>query len=151
MVQYFTPDGLEKLKKELEERKQKIRIEIANKISDAKELGDLSENAEYIEAKEMQAFNEGRIEELDDIIKNSVIIGPHQQNEIVSIGSTVVVAAPKGEKRFTIVGASESAPEKGFISNESPLGKAFLNRKKGETIEVHAPSGVVKYKILEVT
>jgi len=150
MTQYFSAAGLEKLKKELEERKNVIRPEIAAKISQAKELGDLSENAEYIEAKEMQAFNEGRIEELEDLIKNAVIIS-HQDGEVVAVGSTVRVSSPKGEFRFTIVGASESAPAQGFISNESPLGSAFLGHKKGDEVEVRIPSGTVKYKILEVS
>ncbi len=150
MTQYFSAAGLEKLKSELEERKNKIRPEIALKISEAKELGDLSENAEYIEAKEMQAFNEGRIEELEDLIKNAVIIS-HDQGGIVEVGSTVVVTSSKGDHKFTIVGASEASPGQGFISNESPLGNAFLGHKKGDEVEVHIPSGIVKYKILEVS
>ena len=151
MSQYFSQAGLDKLKAELDDRKHQQRPEIAKKISEAKELGDLSENAEYIEAKEMQAFNEGRIEELEEILKNAVVMGPHQQSDIVSIGSTILVKSEKGEKKFTIVGASESSPAQGFISNESPLGSAFLNHKKGDEVEVLTPNGVIKYKILEVS
>lgn len=151
MSQYFSQAGLEKMKAELDLRKNVQRPEIAKKISEAKELGDLSENAEYIEAKEMQAFNEGRIQELEEVLKNAVVMGPHQASDSVSIGSTIVVKSEKGEKKFTIVGASESSPAQGFISNESPLGTAFLNHKKGDSVEVLTPGGIVKYKILEVS
>lgn len=150
-VQYFSPEGLEKLKKELQERKGEIRTEITRKILAAKELGDLSENAEYIEAKETQSFNEGRIVELEDIIKNGVIINPGQKVEVVVVGSTVrVKSTTHAEQKFTIVGAAESNPTQGFISNESPLGVAFIGRKKSEEVEVKTPGGIVKYKILEI-
>ena len=148
--QYLSPEGLEKLKKELEERKGEIRSEITRKILAAKELGDLSENAEYIEAKEMQSFNEGRVVELEDMIKNATIIGPHQRQEIVTVGSTVHVKSAHGNQKFTIVGAAESNPLQGFISNESPLGTAFIGRKKNEEVEVKTPAGVATYKILEI-
>ena len=150
-TQYFSPEGLEKLKKELAERKGDIRAEINRKILAAKELGDLSENAEYIEAKELQGFNEGRIVELEDVVKNAVIVSPQQQHSVVMVGSTVKVHSQNGEQRFTIVGASESNPADGFISNESPIGAALLNHKKGEEVEVKTPAGVIKYKILEIT
>lgn len=147
---YFSPEGLEKLKKELEERKGPIRIEVTRKILDAKELGDLSENAEYIEAKEMQGFNEGRINELEEIIKSAVIISPSQRREIVTVGSTVKVKSQHGEQKFTIVGAAESNPTQGFISNESPLGTAFIGRKKSDEVEVKTPIGTTKYKIVDI-
>lgn len=150
MQQYFSPEGLQKLKGELGERKDKIRPEINTRILEAKELGDLSENAEYVEAKDTQSFNEGRIVELEEIIKNSVIIDPTKKPEVVMVGSTVKVDSKQGEKKFTIVGASESNPLDGFISNESPLGTAFLGRKKGEEVEVKTPVGVTKYKILDI-
>ncbi|MEX2053069.1 MAG: transcription elongation factor GreA [Candidatus Paceibacterota bacterium] len=150
-TQYFSQEGLEKLKKELEDRKGTIRTDITRKILDAKELGDLSENAEYSEAKEMQSFNEGRIAELEDIIKNAVLIGPNQKHEAVAVGATVKVKSTHhGEQKFTIVGASESNPAQGFISNESPLGTAFLGRKKNEEVEVNTPGGTVKYKIVAI-
>ncbi|MDO8495487.1 MAG: transcription elongation factor GreA [bacterium] len=147
--QYFSPEGLEKLKKELEDRKYTLRKEIAGRIAEARDLGDLAENAEYQEEKERQAFNEGRIEELENVIKNAQLIS-HISGQLVDVGSTVKVKSPVGEHTFTIVGASESNPIKGFISNESPLGKSFLGEKKGSEIEVKTPKGVVKYKILEV-
>jgi transcription elongation factor GreA len=149
--QYFSPEGLEKLKKELEERKGPVRADITRRILEAKELGDLSENAEYTEAKELQGFNEGRIAELEEIVKNAVVIGPNQKHEVITVGSTVKAeSAERGEQKFTIVGAAESDPAQGFISNESPLGMAFLGRRKGEEVEVKTPSGVIKYKILEI-
>jgi len=148
--QYFSPEGLEKLKKELEERKGQTRTDISRKILDARELGDLSENAEYTEAKELQSFNEGRIAELEEIIKNAVVIGPNHKQEVVVVGSTVKVESAHGEQKFTIVGAAESDPAQGFISNESPLGTAFLGRKRDDEVEVRTPSGTMRYRILEI-
>ncbi len=150
MVQYFSQEGMEKLKKELEERETVVRPDIARRILEAKELGDLSENAEYAEAREAQGMNEGRIEELKDLLKHAVVIGPNQQHKIVSIGSTVSVRFNGNQKEFTIVGAAESNPIQGFISNESPLGLAFMGKEKGQEVEARIPSGTVKYKILEV-
>ena len=151
MVQYFSHEGLEKLKKELEERETVNRPDIARRIIEAKELGDLSENAEYAEAREAQGMNEGRIEELKDLISHAVIIEPNQKQKTVGVGSTVSVRFNSNQKDFTIVGPAESDPAQGFISNESPLGLAFMGKEKGEEVEVHIPSGTVKYKILEVT
>ncbi len=150
MPQYFSPEGLEKLKKELEERKTIIRAEITRRILAAKELGDLSENAEYSEAKEVQSFNEGRIAELEETIKEAVVIGPNQRSDIVVVGSTARVSSVYGDQKFTIVGPAESDPARGFISNESPLGSAFIGHKKDDEVEVKTPSGVVKYKIVEI-
>ena len=150
--QYITEEGLEKLKKELEERKNILRPQISKQILEAMGHGDLSENAEYIEAKELQAFNQGRIEELENIIRNAVIIEPKIKSIHVIVGSTVKVESKQhGVQQFTIVGPSESSPAEGFISNESPLGSAFLDKKKGDEIEAHIPKGTVKYKILEVS
>ena len=150
MSQYFSRGGLEKLKRELEERKGTIRAEITKKILAAKELGDLSENAEYIEAKGAQSFNEGRIAELEETIKEGVIIGHNGKQGMVTVGSTVAVKSMHGEQKFTIVGPAESDPIKGFISNESPLGSAFIGHREGAEVEVKIPSGIVKYKIVEI-
>ena len=151
-VSYVTPEGLEKLKEELKRRKTVLRREIADRIDRAKELGDLSENAEYAEAKDEQSFNEGRILELKDIINNAALIvkDGKEDKDIVNVGSTIIVENGKEEKEYTIMGASESDPTKGFISNESPLGQAFLGRKKGEEVEVNVPAGIVKYRILKI-
>ena len=150
MDQYFSKEGLEKLKNELEERVNVLRPEIAIRIKEAKELGDLSENAEYDAAKDNQATNEGRIVEIKDILENAVIIENTDGSGVVRVGSSVKVESKNGVQTFVIVGAAESDPVAGFISNESPLGSAFLGRKKGDKFEVKTPKGVTEYKILEV-
>jgi transcription elongation factor GreA len=149
--QYFSREGLEKLKKELEERTSILRSEIANRIKEAKELGDLAENAEYEAAKEAQAVNEGRVEELKNVLSNAVIInGNNGSSGVVNVGSSIRVESTHGVQHFVIVGAAESDPTAGFISNESPLGQAFLGKKKNEKVEVKTPKGGVEYKILEI-
>ena len=150
MDQYFSKEGLEKLKNELEERVNVLRPEIAIRIKEAKELGDLSENAEYDAAKDNQATNEGRIVEIKDILENAVIIENTDGSGVVRVGSSVKVESKNGVQTFVIVGAAESDPGAGFISNESPLGSAFLGCKKGDKLEVKTPRGVTEYKILEV-
>lgn len=150
MGQYFSKEGLEKLKSELEERVNVLRPEIATRIKEAKELGDISENAEYDAAKEAQATNEGRIEEIKSILENAVIITSTDGSGIVNVGSSVEAESKNGIQTFVIVGAAESDPAKGFISNESPLGSAFLGHKKGDEIEVKTPKGITEYEILEV-
>jgi transcription elongation factor GreA len=148
--QYFSKEGLEKLKKELEERLNIMRPEIAQRIKEAKELGDLSENAEYDSAKEAQALNEGRIEDIKSTLESAVIITGNNTSGTVGVGSGIKVESENGVRSFVIVGAAESDPAKGFISNESPLGKEFLGHKKGDKVEVRTPKGVVGYKIVEV-
>ena len=149
--QYFSKEGLEKLKNELEERTTVLRSEIAKRIKEAKEEGDISENAAFDAAREAQASNEGRIEEIKAALDNAVVISGSSGGGMVSVGSGVKVESKdRGSQSFVIVGAAESDPVKGFISNESPLGKAFIGRKKGEKIEVKTPKGVVEYKILEI-
>lgn len=148
--QYFSKEGLEKLKQELEHRTDVLRKEIAARIKEAKELGDLSESAEYTEAKEAQSLNEGRIEELKRILENAVVISEHAGGGKVNVGSQLKLRSKHGVQSFTIVGAAESDPQAGFISNESPLGSAFLGRKKGDTVQVHTPKGTAEYEILEV-
>lgn len=156
MSQYFSKDGLEKLKEEYERRTGQLRSDIAARIKEAKDQGDLSENAEYAEAKESQSLNEGRIEELKMILDDAVIIGTPAAGGIVRVGSRVSVqtmtaqAGGKDIREFTIVGASESDPANGKISNESPLGSAFLEHKKGDKVSATTPRGLMEYKILEV-
>lgn len=149
--QYFSKEGLEKLKRELEERLTLTRPEIAARIKEAKEEGDLSENAAYDAAKEAQSANEGKIEEIKNILENAVVVTGSSGSGIAGVGSCIKAESKHGAQEFVIVGASESNPGAGFISNESPLGKAFLGRKKGETVEIKTPKGtVVGYKILEI-
>ncbi len=148
-MQYISSEGLEQLKRELEEFKQK-RHEIAKRLEEAKALGDLSENAEYQEAREDQAFNEGKIVELEQTLKDAVVISKNVKKDIVRVGATVKVKSDNGTQIFNIVGSEEANPVEGKISNESPLGKSFLGRRAGEAIEAETPRGKIKYKILGI-
>ena len=148
---YISKDGLEALRKELDGLIALRRPEIAQRIHDAKEHGDLSENAEYEDAKNEQAFVEGRIQTLEALIKNATIIDEHTSNDHVQIGSTVKVSGPDGSQSFMIVGSTEAKPAEGRISNESPVGRALLGRKKGESVTVSVPAGDLDYKIVSIT
>ena len=148
---YISKDGLEKLRQELEEMTTVKRPEVAQRIHDAKEHGDLSENAEYEDAKNEQAFVEGRIQMLEALIKNATLIDEHHTNDHVQIGSTVKVDGPDGSQSFTIVGSTEAKPTEGRISNESPVGRALLGKKKGEKVLVKVPAGDFTYKIVGIT
>jgi transcription elongation factor GreA len=150
MINYVTKEGLEKLKNELNELRNVRRKEVAARIEIAKDMGDLSENAEYNEAKEEQGFVEGRIAELEALIPNAVII-EHGNADTVSVGSTVRVEANGKEREYTIVGASEADPVKGRISNESPLGVSFLGKSAGDSVEVKVPSGKIVYHIISIS
>lgn len=157
-MKYISVEGLEKLIQELERRRTVQRQEIAMRLEEAKALGDLSENTEYQSAKEAQAFNEGKIRELEDIIKKTTVIKPNQNgNKIVQIGATVEVQLINGHSTgkdakqiFVIVGSQEANPGEGKISNESPLGLAFFEHKVGDIVEVETPRGKVKYKIKKI-
>lgn len=150
MSKIFTAEGLKKLQEELEERKTKVRQEIAQSIKEAKEQGDLSENAEYSEAKRIQSENEGRIAELEALLKDSVVATKHRKSGHVEIGSSVVVKFHGKEMTFQIVGSNEVDPSKGKISHESPLGAEFMGKQKGDKVEIMAPAGKVKYEIVSV-
>lgn len=147
---YLSEEGLAELKKELEDLSLVKRREIAERIKEAKSLGDLSENAEYQEAKEAQAANEGRIAELEDLLRRAVLIKKRDGLERVWIGATVEVKSGLKRQSFTIVGSEESDPERGLISNESPLGQAFLGKKIDEEVDVATPKGKVRYKIVAI-
>lgn len=149
MSEYLSEGGLEKLKQELQELKTKKRQEIAARLLHAKSLGDLSENAEYQETKEEQSLVESQIAELEETIRNAVVIKSHRTDQ-VTIGSTVRVRSDKGEETYTIVGSEEANPAEGKISNESPLGKTFLGHKTGDQMETKTPSGTNFYEILEI-
>lgn len=148
--QYVTKERLEEFKQELEELKGKKRLEVAQRLKQAKEYGDLSENSEYAEAREEQANVETRIVELEELVKTASIIEKSTANGTVQVGSTVTVK--KGDKMstYTIVGAYEAKPEEGRISDESPLGKAFLKHNVGESVSVSTPAGSATYEIVEV-
>jgi len=146
----LTAEGLAKLQEELDELKTVHRKEVNDRIRQAKEYGDLSENAEYEDAKQEQAFIEGRILKLEAMIRNSRIIDESEYAaDEVHIGATVKVKDLKNNENyeFHIVGSAEADPTAKRISNESPLGRALLGHKKGETVDVSTPRGVVKYKI----
>jgi transcription elongation factor GreA len=149
-VQYMSPEGLEKLKQELHELKTVRRRESAAKIENAKALGDLSENAEYHEAKDELAFIEGRVQEIEQILKNVSLIETGSSTT-VRVGSTIEVEASGKRKNYKIVGSSEADPIQGMISNESPLGSAFLGHNKGDEVEVTTPAGIQTYKIVSVS
>ena len=148
---YLSKDGLAKLRAELDEMITVKRPEVADRIHDAKEHGDLSENAEYADAKNEQAFVEGRIQTLEAIIKNATIIDEHHSTDHVQIGSTVSVESGDGSESFTIVGSAEAKPAEGRISNESPVGRALLGKKKGDKVLVRVPAGDFTYKIVGIS
>lgn len=148
---YVTKEGFEKVTTELEHLRKVRRPEIANRIKDAKEMGDLSENAEYADAREEQSFVEGRILELEEMLKNiQVITNGSSNSDVVEIGDTVVVERDGEHKQYTIVGSSEADPAGGRISNESPMGRAFLGKSKNSVVKVATPRGEIDYKIIEI-
>ncbi|MBU1292222.1 transcription elongation factor GreA [Patescibacteria group bacterium] len=156
-MKYISPEGLEKLKKELVERQTEKRKEIAQRLDEAKSLGDLSENAEYSSAKEAQSFNETRILELEGIVKEAAVLKPARKGQSrVKMGAIIEVklingnSSISGKQIFMIVGSQEASPGDGKISNESPLGQAFLDREIGDIIDIETPKGKVKYKIVGI-
>jgi len=151
---YITAEAYKALKEELNELKTIKRKEIAQMLQDAKELGDLAENAAYQEAKEIQSVLETRILQLEIFFKDVSIIHHSTNNYIVELGSTIEIKSltqPINKKVFIITGSHEAKPIEGKISNLSPLGKAFLGHKKGDIILVNTPQGEVKYKILKIS
>lgn len=149
----LTEEGLKALEDELQDLKVYRRKEVAQKIKEAREQGDLSENAEYDAAKEEQRDIELRIEEIDKILKNAELVTDEDVDaSVINIGCTVRIKDLEfdEEMEYKIVGSTEANSLKGKISNESPVGKALIGAKAGEKVEVETPSGVVKYKILEI-
>ncbi len=150
MEHHVTAEKLEELKAELNVLKTTKRMDVADRLKRAKELGDLSENSEYFEAREEQQWVETRISEIEDIIKNAIVITMTHGKGTVQIGATIDVEV-KGKKfKYTIVGANEARPEAGMISNESPLGKAFIGKKAGDEVKIKIPAGEATYKILKI-
>jgi transcription elongation factor GreA len=147
---YISPEGLKKLKEELTQLKAVDRPEIIDRIAKARDLGDLSENAEYHDAREKQSFIEGRIQELEALIKNAIII-KIKKSDTVQIGSTVHASCDDGSiVKYTIVGPSEADPAQGRISHESPLGRAFLGQSIGHEFELKIPAGMLKCVIKHI-
>lgn len=148
--QIISKEGYDKLQKELESLTNIKRREIADRIQKAKDQGDLSENAEYSEAKDAQAFNEGRIAELSSLIKNLVIVENGHGKEAVSMGSKVTVEVNGEKKVYEIVSFNEADPMSGKISNESPIGRSLIDKRKDETVNIVTLRGENKYKILKI-
>ncbi len=146
----ISKESFEKLKTELGVLETTKRREIAVRIQKAKDMGDLSENAEYTEAKDAQAFNEGRISDLKNSIKNSEVVETKLSGEI-GLGSSVKVKFNEKEKEYTIVSFNEADPFEDKISNESPIGSALLNKKKGDIVMVSLPKGDTEFEILNVS
>ena len=149
--QIISQEGYDKLKDEMDFLATVKRKEIAERIERAKELGDLSENAEYSEAKDAQALNEGRVLELANILKNVTVVENGGSKEEVVMGSVVTVKSNGQEKEYSIVSFNEADPLSGKISNESPLGVALLGKRKGEKVEVETPKGKVEYKVVKIS
>ncbi|MDD4625146.1 MAG: transcription elongation factor GreA [Candidatus Paceibacterota bacterium] len=150
MTEYLTPEGLEKLRKELDHLINVERKEVAKDLEEAISYGDLSENAAYTEAKEHQASLEQRILELEAMIKNAKVVEMDKDCSKVQVGSTVFLSSGKMDNKYMIVGANEANPFENKISYASPLGKALMDQIKGATVEVPTPEGVAKYKITRI-
>ncbi|MDP2735577.1 MAG: transcription elongation factor GreA [bacterium] len=147
---YMTKERLLELQQELEKLKTEKQIEVAERLKRAKEFGDLSENSEYSEAKEEQMQVAGRIFELENMTKNVVLIKKAASKEAVQIGSTFTLKKGDKEFRYTLVGSEEANPSLGMISNESPLGRAFLDKKAGDVVAVETPSGKMEYLLVSI-
>ena len=148
-IHYLSPESLEAHKQEYQTVKDQTIPDIAKRIDEAKQQGDLSENAEYHQAREDMAWAQGRLIELEQIINNSRII-THEKTDSVAVGSKVVVKIAGNERTYTIVGPQEVSPAKGFISNESPLGNALLGHKTGEKVSIDVPAGKQVYQIISI-
>jgi transcription elongation factor GreA len=146
---YLTREGLEKLKADLRHLVTVERPRVAARIHDAKLDGDITENAEYEDAKQEQSFLEGRIATLEAQIKNAEII-EHVNGDRVRIGSKVKITGSDGDEEFTIVGSAEASPRDGRISNESPVGAALMGHKKGDKVTVQAPAGPIEFTVVSV-
>jgi transcription elongation factor GreA len=147
----LTAQGLETLQRELDDLQTNKRREVAERIKEAREFGDISENSEYDDAKNEQAMLEARIAQLEERLRDAIVIDEAGlQADVVSLGSRVTLKLPSGEATFQVVGSAESDPDENRLSNESPIGKAILGRKKGETVDVVTPSGQIKIKIVAI-
>lgn len=147
---YLTPEGAAKLRAELIELTGPRREELAQRLRSAIQMGDLSENADYHKAKEDQAFLEGRIQEIEAVLRTAVIV-EKTQSDVVAVGSTVTVQEDNfSPETYHIVGAKEADSRNNKISNESPIGKALMDHKVGDVVEAETPGGKIRFKILKV-
>ena len=148
---YLTPEGAAKIRAELDELRGPRRDALALRLRHAVQQGDLSENADYIHAKEDQAFLEGRILELETILRQATVVEPPTATDVVGLGTTVVVAEDgSGPEAYQLVGMKEADPRSGKISHESPIGKALLGKRVGDVAEVRTPGGALRLTILEI-
>ncbi len=149
---YLTKDGLADLKKEYEELTKVKRPEVVTRVSDARNQGDLSENAEYVAAREELSFIDGRIDELEELLKQVSLIeeGGSKNGSAVALGSEVTLKINDKQEVYRVVGEWEADPAEKKISHESPLGKALIGKQIGESIEVEAPAGKIHYTIVSV-
>lgn len=147
----LTKEGFEKIKNELEILKTVKRPEVIQRIKTAKEFGDLSENAEYEDAKNEQSFIEGRIKELENLIKKAKLVSSKKNLSEVSVGDRVLVICNGEKTTYEIVGSTESDPAKGKISSESPIAQALIGRKKGDKVTVPIPDGEMECEILDIS
>ena len=147
---YLTAEGEKKLKAELAELTGPRREELSKRLRSAIQMGDLSENADYHKAKEDQAFLEGRIQEIEAVLRMAVIV-EKTNSDVVTVSSSVTVQEEGFEpETYDLVGAKEADPRNGKISNESPIGKALMDHKVGDTVEAETPGGKIKFKILKI-
>ena len=147
---YLTPEGETKLKAELAELKGNRREELAQRLRAAIQMGDLSENADYHKAKEDQAFLEGRIQEIEGVLRTAVIVEKTNSDKVMVGSSVTIQEADFPPETYHVVGAKEADPRNGKISNESPIGKALMEHKAGEIVETDTPDGKIAFKILKV-
>jgi len=148
---YLTDVGIQKLTDELTELTEKQRPELAKRLREAIKMGDLSENADYIAAKEDQAFIEGRILELQEMLRSSVLISDQTSKQEIAIGSTVIISEEPGiDEQYILVGPAEADPTAGMISHESPIGQAIIGKSVGDTVQVDTPGGTSTFKIIRL-
>jgi transcription elongation factor GreA len=148
---YLTQEGLDALKKELEELTKVKRPDVVKQLSEAREQGDLSENGAYTAAKEELAFIDGRLEELEMLIKQASVITDHKGDNLISLGSEVTVTVNGKKEVFHLVGEWEADPTARKISHESPLGKALMGKSIGDEVSVEAPAGTIMYSIVSIS
>lgn len=149
---YLTRDGYSKLEEELKQLRNVRRPQVAERIRRAKEFTDTVDNAEYDDAKNEQAFVEGRIQDIERMLAHAVIIDDHPTADVVRLGSKVSVRTPEGEvEHYIIVGSLEADPRQGKISNESPVGRALLGKRVGDVASVQAPGGSFSLSVIEIS
>ncbi len=146
----LTQEGLDKLKAELDELVMTKKPAMLDRLARARAMGDLRENSEYQAAREEQGFIEGRIRELEELIKRAVVVSQTADPDAIQVGSVVSVKTPNGKDTFTIVGEFEADPMNKKLSSGSPIGKALMGKKAGDTVEITVPAGTMLYEVLTV-